>query len=624
MSVSKTSSLSPGICLLSLLPILATLSLHYLTFTTSKSFTNFDDTLNFLSTPPPSAPRFLNVPILIGVYEPAWHYVKTALSAMSPPNAYNYGLLALFLHCANTALVFTLTVTVTAASTSAASTRARTVTALLVSLLYTTSPLRIEPVLWLSCLPYLLATLALLLSLLLHVENKAKSSTKTALVALLFAFACGCKASAVTAFAIHLFHDLHVLGMQKKQLSPSKIFTAVKHGLPLIAIGIVSAATAKAASETGGAAAPTLHLSPQTAFYRALYSLAFPLFSTVYPVGLIQQYAMPRSGVVTLPNNTAYFLLPVTFLAILMAIFHVLRHLRSPAVAYPHLSLLLLTFTALLLPTLGVFGYHVTVLTADRYTYLPMALVAPYAGQYVAAWIEGKAAYKVLWRLLCGTTALVLVAVNVQESTLIIPGWSSSHTLWSHTVQEFDRVPATHYPPHPASSVGRDAALYNLGVTYEAEKNWRQASRYYEKCFVDYPKNAKCWKAGGDMRRKNGEGKHAQEAYNKAVKIVPGWSEAWFGLGSAQMESADIGGAIQSYTRAVKIDSSLTKAWNNMGNCFRALGKTEEARASYLKCLVQDPNHAKCRTSMEGLGEVGKEKGEKEGETKEEVEIKAK
>ena len=101
-------------------------------------------------------------------------------------------------------------------------------------------------------------------------------------------------------------------------------------------------------------------------------------------------------------------------------------------------ALFWLCYVALLLPTTGLFVQHgVTMLTADRYSYLPLLLLGTPAlahGLHGAINMQSSTGSSPVVEVCVGTAVAAVVAVEVQATVSYSAVWVNSTSLWRHVV----------------------------------------------------------------------------------------------------------------------------------------------------------------------------------------------
>jgi hypothetical protein len=338
-------------------------------------------------------------------------------------------------------------------------------------------PLRGESLGWLSCQSYLLATFFVLVSLRLSMNSLPETSFARMCGSLIaFIMACGCKAAVVTLplffVLVHVLNDLS----NRRSLVLSTARAMARHWAFFVVAGATVVGTMAANAPTSETASGVSAESvPPERNAKPCYFRVRPLTSAFCAQGLFwspatlsrpQQMAKALlAAFIWYPAKVAHpfglrvlYLTPRSFAAALSACEPIAsavvglsagatvwahRKGRRPWPSRPWPSGLwpsglwpsgLLPWAAgaagawlvLLLPTLGFASHGWTLLGADRYTYLPTALVAaPLAAathQRLCQRLEGRASSRAAVAALLLAQALGLAGGLVK--------WRSSDALW--------------------------------------------------------------------------------------------------------------------------------------------------------------------------------------------------
>jgi tetratricopeptide (TPR) repeat protein len=134
--------------------------------------------------------------------------------------------------------------------------------------------------------------------------------------------------------------------------------------------------------------------------------------------------------------------------------------------------------------------------------------------------------------------------------------------------QRIDQILAQ-YPDDP------HAYLF-LGDLYAAERDYTQASYYYEGAITRDPKLAHGYFSLGVVYDKLGKREQALERSRRAVELT-GWYQPYLINLAYQLRNQDYVEALATYERALKLDRNFLLIYFDIAYCLRALGQLEQA-----------------------------------------------
>lgn len=299
-------------------------------------------------------------------------------------------------------------------------------------LIFALHPLRVEPVAWISCQPYLPAAFFLLLAMLLYLRASQHAlATPARLIWLVGSLACftiavACKAVAVTFPIILIILDFLVL--PDATMPDTRVSRLRRHGhrllekLPFFAVALPVCLWAIHAKDYADSRAPWAEFNMPERIAQSGYGLVMYLLRTIVPVGLTPYDRMP-SGIhpAEWPYNACA--------AIVLAITIILLLLRR---RQPTLLAAWLAYIIILLPNLGVIQISQQI-TADRYAYLAtMPIMLIVAGILAAIWRRLSPAS--LGRVAFIGICLALLAGEVATSRAYAAAWVDSRSLWRRAI----------------------------------------------------------------------------------------------------------------------------------------------------------------------------------------------
>jgi predicted TPR repeat methyltransferase/Tfp pilus assembly protein PilF len=129
---------------------------------------------------------------------------------------------------------------------------------------------------------------------------------------------------------------------------------------------------------------------------------------------------------------------------------------------------------------------------------------------------------------------------------------------------------------------GSPDLLLNLGLTYLEENRLEEAETRIAAALSEAPDHPYALLRMGDLLAMTDRKGLAEDSYRLAIHAAPGLAEAYSSLGTLLAEREQAIEAIKLFRQAIAIDPSLLAARVNLGNALHGIGRTEEARESYL------------------------------------------
>ncbi|MFA5910479.1 MAG: tetratricopeptide repeat protein [Vicinamibacterales bacterium] len=439
--------------------------------------------------------------------------------------------------------------------------------ALAAALLYGLHPLRVEPVAWISALPYALALGLMLASLLAYMTGPANAghhidarpSAAWWVVALvLYAASLGARPVALGFPIVLLAVDAGLL-KRGPRASVARVW-------PFAVLAIAAAVIESVARVPGLNDTPWLYRLQSAASAPFVY-----VWHTVAPMALTPLDLLPIEPV----ESPGVLLAALLTLAAASLAAWTWRH------RWPGLSAAWVAYLALLAPAAGLVPSGLQV-TADRYTYLPgvvLAIVIAGAGARWAARRQGRA------RLV--TAAFVVLAVaSSLASRQVLTWWSDSVSLWTRVVSL-----------EPAHDVG----LYNLGVALAAEGRNEEAAARYRQVLTLRPDHAgaranldrldagRLERQGNDLATR-GDLTGAAERYRQAVALDPQRTHSQASLGMALASLGRLGEALPVLREAIRLGVDDPAVPSALGVLLLQSGQTREARSVFETALAKHQN----------------------------------
>lgn len=375
----------------------------------------------------------------------AWGLLRRLFGASAPV----HHLASLLLHLLDAALVFALAFRL--GSWSGLAPGPRRAGATVAALFFAVHPLRVEPVAWASALPYPLALLALLLSLLGYLRHATGTGSARPFLLSLAAYAVAqlCRAAAPTLPLVLLALDF---GLRRPERVGWRRLWLEK--LPFAGVALVATLAEAGARRF----APLARVSAGARLADALSAPLVYLARTLWPLGLSPLDAQPLDPRPSLPALAGSVALLV---ALTLAAWRVRAGKPWPLAGW-------LAYLLLLAPAAGLTPSGVQA-TADRYSYVPSVVVALLAGGLAARLWAG--ARRRRWLALGVALGLALALSTWRQ----LGYWRDSITLWTRALER---------DPH------NDVALYNLALALEAAGQEPAALERYRELLALIPDHA--------------------------------------------------------------------------------------------------------------------------------------
>jgi Flp pilus assembly protein TadD len=479
-------------------------------------------------------------------YQPLSWLVWAALKARFGLDATAFHVANVLAHVICTALVWGVSRRVFACSAPERSASWHDGAAVAAALLFGLHPLRVEPVAWISAMPYTIALALMLASLLTYMTAHASWPWWVASL-LLYTASLGARPVALGFPVVLLVVDATLLRRGPR--------ASLARAWPFALIAIAAAAVESVAR------VPGLNDTPWP--YRVATAATAPfvyLWRTLAPIALTPLDALPTQPAV----NAVVLVAAVLALAVVSIAAWTWRH------QWPGMSAAWVAYLALLAPAAGLLPSGLQ-LTADRYTYLPgvvLAIAVAGAGAHWAAGRQGRT------RLV--TIAFLVVAVaSSLASRRALASWSDSVALWTRVVSL-----------QPAHDIG----LYNLGSALAAEGRGEEAAARYRQVLALRPDHADA-RANLDRldaARLEREGNNlatagnlfaAADRYRQAVTLDPQRTHSQSGLGMALASLGRIGEAVPALREAIRLGTDDPAVPNTLGVLLLQAGQIREARS---------------------------------------------
>ncbi len=491
---------------------------------------------------------------------PGWHHMSS-----------------LFLHLANTVLLFFVLNLITGALLRSA----------FVAALFALHPLHVEPVVWVASRKDVLSTFFWMLAMLVYVRySKYPGFVRYILVLIAFILGLMSKSMVVTLPFVLLLMDYWPLknplfGQSKGERNTlnhkplQSIFQRLlelrviwdKAAL-LIIVGASSVVALLAMQMKTVSNLDTLALLPTRHYISNTFvSYISYIGKMFWPVNLAIPY--PRHHVISVwqAGGCGLLLICISFL-----VFWKRRH-------YPYLLVGWLWYLITLVPVIGIVRSGPGIM-ADRYTYIPLIglfiIIAWGVPDLLKAW-----RYR---RIMLATLTGILLLGFMTSSWFQVRYWKNSITLFKHTID----VTANNHEAHK-----------NLGAALTVQGKLEEAIVHYSKALSIKPNYAEAYNKLGLALAAQGKLNEAVANYSKALSIKPDYAKAHNNLGLALAKQGKMEEASSHFSKALSIEPNYAEAHNNIGLVLADQGKIKEAIGHFSEALRIKPNLMPARYNLE-------------------------
>ena len=508
-----------------------------------------------------------------------WHPV-TWLSHMADVELYGlkpagHHLTNLFIHIANTALLFLVFRRMTAALWQSAA----------VAALFALHPLHVESVAWVAERKDVLSAFFGMLTIWAYVSYTRNPTMKTYLpVYLFFAVGLMAKPMLVTLPFVLLLLDYWPLNRmrpeQKVISSRRKGETAATHGsrngnllhlirekVPLLLLALISSIVTFIAQQHGGTMQTWQAMPFVARLGNALSAYVGYIEKTLFPSHLSVFY--PYAGSVLQVQQLILYGTLVVAISLL-----VIRGRNR----FPYLIVGWCWFLGMLLPVIGLVQVGEQAM-ADRYMYMPLIGLSVMIAWGLPA-LAQRVRHGTRW---LSVSALVIAPLLIGATWSQVGVWRDSFTLYDHAI----RVTSNNWLAH--NNLG--TTLVNLGRKEEGLAHYREALRIK-------PDYALAHCNIGVMLAERGDTAKAIAHYNEAIRIKSDYTDAHINLGLLLVGQGKIPEAVAQYSEALKASPDNALAHYNLGLAFQNEGQVDRAVEQYREALRLKPDYAEAHNNL--------------------------
>jgi Flp pilus assembly protein TadD len=469
----------------------------------------------------------------------------------------------LLFHIANTLLLFWILFRLTGALGRST----------FVAALFGVHPSHVESVAWVAERKDVLSTFFGMLTLWAYVLYvRQPHFTRYLTLLALFAIGLMAKPMLVTLPFVMLLLDFWPLRRISFE-TRSELPKLVREKIPLLILSAASSVVTIIAQQSGGAiakldAVPLTHRAANACIAYFTY-----LRKMFWPEGLAVFYPTP-AAVSDWWLAAAFGLIAISILSI------------WAAQKWPYIPVGWFWYLGTLLPVIGLVQVGKQAM-ADRYTYVPMVGLL----LIVAFGVTDALAASPVRKLVLVTGGGLAIITSILVANAQVRYWSSTRTLWEHTVNVTIENSVAHYTLADA--------LVNEGRVDEAIYHYSEALRiHYSQGLRPDPNLATAHYNLGLVLANKGKLDEAGGHFDKAVSINPDFPEAHNSLGLYYLSQGKLDAAVAHLTEAVRMRPDYAIAHNNLGTALGNRGRLEEAISAYTEAVRLDPGYADAHSNL--------------------------
>ena len=496
-------------------------------------------------------------------YQSNWHPL-TWLSHMLDvqlfsANAGAHHLINVFLHIANSLLLFWFLVKTTGAPGPSTA----------IAALFAVHPVHVESVAWIAERKDVLSTFFGMLTLCAYAAYARRPRVSAYCpVPAFFALGLMAKPMLVTLPFVLLLLDFWPLRRLTLR-NPSNIAQLAVEKLPLLILAIISSIVTYVAQHTGGSVVGVDAIPIATRLANAFVAYFDYVKRMLWPARLALLYPAALT-VVSWWWLAALALVAVSTVSVLSA------------ERRPYIPVGWFWFIGMLVPVIGLVQVGRQA-TADRYTYVPLIglfiIVVFGAGEALVRLPQRKYIL-----LLAGGIA---IAACIWRTRTQLEYWASSRALWSHALDVTSE---------------NELAHFNLGVALQDQNDLDEAIFHFSQAARIEPQNIGARYSLATLLIKNhtalGE---AADHLSVVLRSKPDFAEAHNALGIDYLLQGKLDRAKTEFSEAIRLKPDFAGAHNNLGTTLGNQGRIDDAIAEYAQAVRLDPSLTDARINLEFL-----------------------
>jgi tetratricopeptide (TPR) repeat protein len=501
-----------------------------------------------------------------------------------------FHLVNVFLHLANTLLLFWVLKKMTSSLWSSA----------FVAALFAIHPMHVESVTWISERKDVLSTLFWLLTMWAYVRYArsvavpATAKRVNYILALIF-FALGLMSKPMLVTLPFILLLLDYWPLNRIHNPQSKIRNLLLEKIPFFILAAISSVVTFLTQKVGTITYDTETIALSDRAGNAFLSYARYIGKLFVPRNLAVSYPFDAGGFV-------FWQVAMSIVLLIVISIFVIRFRRN----HKYLAVGWFWFIGMLVPVIGLVKFTWSSYS-DRFTYIPyiglFIMLAWGLPDFLSKWPHRKIVLSIaapITLIALGTGAFRQVSV-----------WKDSITLYSHAIEVTHNNALVHnylgmsylnlkrYQDaieslKQAIAIDRNCtdAYYNLGVAFDKVGRWEESIDAFKQVIQARPHYAEAHYNLGNAYLSLGRSQDALEIYKRAVILDPALAEAQYNLGNAYSKLGRYQDAIEAYKQAIKIKPGYIEAYNNLGNACVSMGRFQEAAEAFKQVIKIKPDFA--------------------------------
>jgi Flp pilus assembly protein TadD len=347
--------------------------------------------------------------------------------------------------------------------------------------------------------------------------------------------------------------------------------------LPFLIVGLIAAGVTVVSQARAGQEGTTQIMKITYLPLVMGYCTSFYLLKTIWPAGLVSDYAGPQPFGWT---NPELLISVVAMTIVLVAMVLSARTTRAWVAGG-------LFFLVTILPTLGIVRFTSSI-AANRSMYLPMVgILLPLNWMLNRLWNRGASALKMSGvRALVVGVAAVLATGNAWATRKYESHWQDSVTLLQYYLTQTPNEWKLHT---------------RLGNEWIQRGDYPSAIVEFQEAVRLHPNWAENQLNLGRALFTVGQYPEAKQAFVMALRQTPKDWRAHMLMGTTLTRQNDLEGALEEFRIAAGLAPTMAVARYNIGNILAQQGKVDEAVEEYQQTLRLDPNYKPAKGALDAI-----------------------